>query len=115
MATDGRSDRGAVFLLVYYEITNKALRPQPGSPTTSRFWTTRVAASERRAAAASHTAMSGGRKDYLLVELQPGVTRRGVQVFEVPEEVLSSATLQVPEKGLFGFQQILVDLSRRRS
>jgi hypothetical protein len=59
--------------------------------------------------------MAGGKKDFLVTELHPGVTRPSVQIFEIPARGLKTGTtgtrLVIPQKGLFGHKAATVVLA----
>ena len=58
--------------------------------------------------------MAGNTKDFILTELQPGITKIAAQIFEVPDAALGTVRLRVPEKGIFGKREMIVDLTRTR-
>jgi hypothetical protein len=57
--------------------------------------------------------MSGGKKDFFLREIQPGLTGKGITVFRVPADVAKQPmVLVVPQKGLFSSKKVTVLLTK---
>jgi hypothetical protein len=105
----GSSDSG-VIVVVQYKIKNVGIESEVVS--TSDF---KVRDSKGRTFNPSSDATTALQedRDFLLTELQPGISRDGVQAFEVPKESLDgSLTLIVPEKGFFssGEKQVKLGL-----
>lgn len=105
------ASEGALFIVVSYVIEN--LGNAPATVVSDDFLL--VDAKGRQFKPSSHAntalAMSGGRKDLLLSELNPGVKRTVKTAFEVPEAAVGAGLkLVVPEKGLLGSKTVEVAL-----
>lgn len=105
----------ATFVIVQYEITNEGKETHTG--LADDFEVLDSAGRKFRPSSRGSTAfmMAGGNDDFLLTELQPGITKPSVQVFEVPLTALNGLRLRVPEKGFFGSDEVVVDLTRTRT
>ncbi len=108
---------GAIFLAVRYEITNDG--KETATVLADDFELVDSHGRKYRASSKATTAfiMAGGDKDLALTELQPGVTKASVQLFEVPAEDSHVGTdgtkLRVPEKGIGGSGEAVVILATR--
>lgn len=107
--------QNATFVVVQYEITNEGKETHTG--LADDFELLDSAGRKFRPSSRGSTAfmMAGGNDDFLLTELQPGITKPSVQVFEVPLTALNGLRLRVPEKGFFGSDEVVVDLTRTRT
>jgi hypothetical protein len=91
---------GAVFLVVHYYVTNNS-----NDTKTVRADNFEIVDRQRRrfrssTRASTAYAMSGRRKELLLMELQPGIETAATQVFELPKEILADGIeLYIPETG----------------
>ncbi|MBY0279116.1 DUF4352 domain-containing protein [Candidatus Binatia bacterium] len=105
----------ATFVVVQYEITNEGKETHTG--LADDFELLDSAGRKFRPSSRGSTAfmMAGGNDDFLLTELQPGITKPSVQVFEIPLAALKGLRLRVPEKGFFGSDEVVVDLTRTRT
>lgn len=100
---------GARFVVVSYTIENMGDRTE--TVLSDDFYIVDDRDRKFRASSEANVAlvMSSG-KDFLLSELQPGISRKMATAFEVPEDVANGRfTLVVPEKG-FGFDEVKIAL-----
>jgi len=104
----------AAFVVVEYEITNEG--NETHTALADDFEVIDGKGRKFRPSSRGATAfmMAGGKDDFLVTELQPGITKPSVQVFEVPEASLATLRLRIPEKGFFGSDEVIVDLTRKR-
>ncbi len=109
------AEPNATFVVVQYEITNEGKETHTG--LADDFELLDSAGRKFRPSSRGSTAfmMAGGNDDFLLTELQPGITKPSVQVFEIPLAALNGLRLRVPEKGFFGSDEVVVDLTRTRT
>lgn len=113
--TNETAGPNATFVVVQYEITNEGKETHTG--LADDFELLDSAGRKFRPSSRGSTAfmMAGGNDDFLLTELQPGITKPSVQVFEIPLTALNGLRLRVPEKGFFGSDEVVVDLTRTRT
>lgn len=96
------ANQGASFVLVSFLIRNEG--NQTETVLTDDFKIVDQRGREFRPSADATTTLSmSGNSDFLLSQLQPGITKQSMTAFEVPDEVVRQGfTLIVPEKGLLG-------------
>lgn len=105
----------SAYLVVRYEIANNG--KETATVMADDFEIVDSQGRKFRPSSEATTAyvMGGGKKDLLVTELQPGITRAEVQLFEIPTSELSTGTtgtkLVIPEKGLLGHRSVTVILA----
>lgn len=97
---------GAVFIVVDYTIENMTKETQ--TALTGDFKLRDYQDREFRASSEAETALAqSGDADFVVSELQPGLSREATTAFRVPEDVLEHPiTLVIPEKGLAGSGEV---------
>jgi hypothetical protein len=82
-------------------------------PTRRRACSATIfALSTRKAGSEANTALEmSGHKDLIVSELQPGLTKKMVTAFEMPDATARGTfTLVIPEKGLLGTGSVRITL-----
>lgn len=105
-----KATEGATFLVVRYRIENT------GNETAAVLASDLVIRDSKsrtfRASSDATTVLAAEEEvDLLLAELQPGIPRKQVAVFEVPDTVLARLDLVIPEKGLLGTDEVVIPLT----
>lgn len=97
--TSVTSSQGAIFVVVDYVTKNESMKTQ--TVAADIFILKDAKGREYRPSSAAVTALAlSGNKDYLLSELQPGISKQTQTAFEVPWEVTQrKMILIVPERG----------------
>lgn len=100
--TKVRPSQGATFAVFQYRIEN--IGNETATVMTSDFELVDAKGRKFRSSSKAQTALAmSGNSDYILSELQPGLSTSGIVAFEVPfDAVVAKTTLVIPEKGLFG-------------
>lgn len=102
---------GALFVIVKYEITNTGNETETVLAGDFEILDDHGRRFRPSSEASTTYAMAGGDNDLLVSELQPGITRASVQVFEVPEASLREGIdLRIPEKGVWGSGEAFVGM-----
>jgi hypothetical protein len=106
-----RAGYGATFVIVSYTIENCTNETQ--TVLSEDFTLVDNNGREFRPSSSVNTALlADDNKDFLLSELQPGIPRRMMVGFEVPDSVaLSDFALVVPEKGFLSSGKVRVRLT----
>lgn len=101
-----KAEDGAKFLVLYYSIRNNAKDTQ--TVLSDDFNITDV--QQRTFTPDSDGPFYLG-SDFLLTQLQPGVTKKTATVFELPDDAfVGPLKLVVPEKGIFGTKTAVVEV-----
>ncbi len=107
-----KAQEGAVLLLVQYTIHNESNETK--TVITDDFTLSDYKGRSFRSSSDANTAymMGGGKKDFLISEIQPGLKRDMASVFEVPMDAANNGGLRliVPEKG-WGTKKVSITLN----
>ena len=107
-----KAQEGATLLIVKYTLANEANETK--TVLADDFILRDFKGREFRPSseAATAYAMSGGSKDLLLGEVQPGLKRKMTSVYEIPLESTQKTglILVIPEKGMFSSGKVEVNL-----
>jgi hypothetical protein len=106
-----RAEEGVRFVLVKYAIRNDGDSTQTVLADDFRIVDAKGREFSPSSDANTALAMSGGNKDVLVSELQPGIKKNTVTAFELPEDAATGTfTLVIPEKGLLGAGSVRITL-----
>lgn len=105
------ASQGATFVVVGYSIENCSKKSQRVMSDDFKLLDSEGREFEPSSDAGTALLAESRNKDFIISELQPGVPRQMTQAFELPSKSLSSElTLVIPEKGLFGSDEVNIKL-----
>lgn len=105
-----RATDGATFLVVRYRVENTG--NETAAVMASDLVIRDTKARTFRASSGATTVLASEEQvDLLLSELQPGIPRKQLAVFEVPDAELARLDLVIPEKGLLGTGEVVIPLT----
>jgi hypothetical protein len=108
--TRRKATPGAKFIVVLYSVENTGNETSAVIANDLIIRDTKGRTFRRSSDATMSVAAEAG-IDLLLAELQPGIPRKQVSVFEVPEGELKRLDLVIPEKGLLGSREVVLPLT----
>lgn len=105
-------ESGGIYLIVHFEITNNGSKSATIPADTFTLQTADGDSYSPDSDAIATLMMSGGKHDWLLAQLHPGLTKSSLTVFSLPSsKVRDGLYLRVPQEGLFSTGETLVVLS----
>ena len=105
----------AIFIVICYLVTNEAKKTKTVLADDFLLLDSEGREFSPSAKALTALLLSEPNQDFIVRELQPGITRQAMTAFEVPYSSYSKGlTLIVPEKGLFGYKQCEVSFASER-
>ena len=103
------------FVVVYFTIRNDSKKTQTVMADDFQIIDQQGREFSTDSEASTALLMSGVSKDFLIRQIQPGLTKNAVTVFRVPTDVANgSITLVVPEKGSFSSGKATIAVKRYR-
>ena len=104
------TDDASSFLVVNYKIKNEGKEASVISTTDFKIIDTKGRTFTTSAKATTEL-VANESEDYLFSELQPGITKAGIQAFELPKDSFDGRlTLVIPEKGILGSKEVRVEI-----
>ncbi len=104
------TDDASSFLIVNFKIKNEGKEASVISTTDFKIIDFKGRTFTTSAKATTELVMNES-EDYLFSELQPGMSKKGIQAFELPKDSFDGKlTLIVPEKGFLGSEEVRVEI-----
>jgi len=107
-----KASEDAIFVIVSYSIRNNTNKTQTVLANDFKLIDARGREFASSSEASSAYGMSGGNNEFIVSQLQPGITKKTATVFEIQNDAADDfITIKIPEKGWgSGAALIMVDL-----